>query len=386
MRLIGKFVLTGFLLALSFSTFAQDIFDEKAVEEEILPSFEEIAQEDFDYAEADTILRVAVVLSDIYSKKDMEFARGMLLGIRNAGLPANSVSIKMVNGEITADSLQFELENFEPHVIIETFDKEMPHLLLAYTQTHGNKLVNVFDAKGGEYLYNKGVYQLLSPSEVFNANVSEFFTANFPGNELLMVGDPDTSENMIRDLIVAWPEDDLLIVTKEDLPLFSLDGDANYLICPVYSSAQDVKETLSEVTRMISETPSAGVRIIGRPNWVAFNDLSSMIANMEAFIPARCYFDPSNPESRQFITEYNEEFGHTPIRSYPVYAVMGYDTASFFLPEFLSGLRGNPDSQIAADLLQSYFNMKQSGYSGFYNTGNYMLHYEPWGTMKKLLN
>lgn len=337
----------------------------------------------FDYAEADTILRMAVVLSDIYSKKDMEFTRGMLMGMQNAGLPANSVSLKIVNGEIPEDSLQYELELFGPHLIVSTYEKDSPRFLRTYVQETDGWLLNIFDARNDDYLYNENVFQILAPSERFNAEVSSYITSNFAGSVLVLIGDPDPTDSSVRDLIITWPEEDLMILSKEDMSVFELEEGRNYLIYPLFTSVDDVKEVLGRTVRLASETPDAGVRIFGRPNWIALNDLSSLLANMEAFIPVKCYFDPVSDSGRKFIASYNSMFGHAPIRSYPVYAVMGYDTSRYFIPEFLSVLRGGSPMWVPDNMDQSYFNLEKMGHGGHYNRGGYILHFEPWGTMTK---
>lgn len=336
------------------------------------------------FSEADTIMRVAVVMSDIYSKKDMEFAKGMLLGMKQSSLPDNSVSLKLINGEIPADSLAYELSLFEPHVILSTFDKETPYTIYNFASSRNAKVINAFEAKSETASINKNLFQTLVPSEIFNTEISEYFIENYPENILLIIGDPDLSDNLARQLILSWPEDDILILSETDFSEYSFDESRNYLLFPIKSSYKDVKPILAEAVRLISEKPDAGVRIIGRPNWVTFSDLNSMIANMETFIPAKCYFDASTPEGKKFISNYNAAYGHAPIRSFPVFSVMGYDTAKYLFPYLLSDLRGNgaafPEPE---NLVQSYFDFSQSNRNGWYNRGGFILHYEPWGTMQK---
>lgn len=337
----------------------------------------------YEYASSDTILRLAVVLSDIYSKKDMEFTRGLLMGVRQSGMPESSLSLKVINGEIPEDSLQYELDLFGPHVIFSTFEKDAPRTLRSYTQENGNSLFNIFDARSDDYLYNDKVFQLLAPTDRFNAEVSDFIMDNFPGNVLILVGDPDPTDSSIRDLIISWPEEDLMILSKEDLDVFIFEEERNYLVYPLFTSNDDVKEVVAKTVRLAAETPSAGVRIFGRPNWIAFSDLPSMISNMEVYVPAKCYFDPSAAGGRRFIKGYNAMFGHAPIRSYPVYAVMGFDTAKYFLPRLLQDLRGELFSWEPEIMEQSYFDLRKSFGGGFYNQGGFILHYEPWGTMTR---
>lgn len=338
----------------------------------------------YEYANSDTILRVAVVLSDIYGKKDMEFTRGFLLGMQNSDLPSNSVSLKVVNGEIPIDSLNYELSLFGPHVIVSTFEKDTPDLLKQYAAWENSYLVNVFDTKVDNGPSATNCIQVLSPSDKFNSSIFSFITDNFGNNRIVMVGDPDLSDPVVRDIILSWPEEELMIVSKEDISAMSLSDGINYLIYPLFSSADDIKKITEEVLRMIAETPTAGVRILGKPNWIAFNNLKAMLENLEVYIPAKCYFNPSSEKGKHFISTYNSSFGHAPIRSFPVYAAMGYDTSAYFLPRLLNQLRTGEEMWTPEDLYQSYFNIQQNADGNYANQGAFMLHFEPWGTLSKI--
>lgn len=381
-KLIFALLLCLLLPVAAFSQ-SEDIFSSEALpSDSALYSFEE----DIRYAEADTILRVALVLSDIYGKKDMEFTRGMLLGIQNASLPPNSLSLKIVNGEIPEDSLSYELELFEPHVIVSTMEKDALRPLNDYLSGHEAKVLNVFDTKSDDNYLNRTVYQLLAPSQTFNSLAAAYFVETFPGNILLIVGEQDPSDQILQDMLSSWAPEDVVVIPMEALEELTLDEKNNYLIYPASSSGNDVKEVLRHTLRLMADYPEAGIRIAGRPNWIAFNDLNTMITNMEVFIPARCYFDASSAKGKRFIGDYHGLFGHAPIRSYPVYAVMGYDTASYFLPGLVDEIKGMEPSWDRQNMVQSYFNLERSSpFNTFYNNGVFMIHCEPWGTMEKII-
>lgn len=385
-----SFTLSLLILLLSpILAFAQEELQSEAQAPEVSADFSipGTIDEFYDFARADTIMRLAVVLSDIYSKKDMEFTRGLLMGMQKSGMPENSVSLKLINGEIPEDSIQYELELFGPHVIISTFEKNSPNAVRTYTQENGAKVLNVFDTKGDDYVYNDNVFQILAPSDVFNGGVAQYILDNLRGNVLVLIGDPDPTDTIIRDLILGWPEEELMIISKADYSVFEFEEGVNYLIYPLYSTSDDIHEILKETTRIMADSPASGVKVFGKPNWIAISDLNSMIANMEAYIPVRCYFDPSADRSKRFIGEYNAMFGHAPIRSYPVYSVMGYDSATYFLPRLLEELRGEEPVWEPLDLYQSHFNIHRKDLGGYFNQGSYVLHYEPWGTMiKEVLN
>ena len=354
----------------------------------VLPSMfaNSIGDEDFTKAQTDTVVRTAIVFSDIYGKKDMEFARGFLLGMQQAELPVGSVSLKMINGSIPQDSLIFELNSFKPSVVFSTFEKDTPLALLSYTEDNYAKLFNVFDAKGDEYKYNPSVYELLSPSQVFNANAASYFMENFGNNVLLIVGEPDVSDVILKELIIAWPEEQMLVMSKEDLAKFSLDEGFNYILYPIVSGENEIEEIMKQIVKLIADNPMAGVRVVGRPNWITLNDLKKLVENVEVFVPAKCYFEPSADASKRFIAAYNGQYKHTPVKSYPVFAVMGYDAARYFMPLLVGEQRGDIGVWTPGDMLQSYFNMQEAGWGkGVYNDGGYILHFLPWGVMQKEL-
>lgn len=334
----------------------------------------------------DTVLRAAIVLADIYGNRDNEFTRGFLLGLQNVNLPDHSLSLKVINGAIPLDSLIFELDEFMPDVIFSTGDKETPELLIDYSVANGLKLFNVFDAKGEEYLSLPDIYQLLSPSQIFNENSAKYIEDNFGDNILLLVGTPDMGDQILKNLILDWPEDQLMLIKHSDLVNFQLDEGTNYLVYPILETDKEFPNFMKEVKEIINRNPFSGIRVIGRPNWITFNELNNNIENVEVLIPSKCYFDKTSEEARRFISDYKSRFKHTPLISYPVYAVMGYDVARYFIPTLIDDLRYQSETWPAENMLQSYFYINDKGEEkGYYNSGTYMLHYVPGRKMQKLL-
>lgn len=329
-------------------------------------------------ADGDSTLRLAIVMSDIYSKKDTEFVRGMLLGIDKANLPANSVSLKILNGEISPDSVSMELSYFDPHLIISTNDKATPENLISYAVENDRRLINVFDVRSAAYLSSPYVYQLLSPSPSFSSNAGNYLKKHLNGGTLLIVGDPDPSDVVLQELLIAWPTENLYVIPKESLSSFILDEGVNYLIYPTSAKSQEVKEILEEVEKMMFDNPINGFKVIGRQNWVAFSDFSKLFSHLEVFIPVKCYFDQSEPKSKKFISDYKSKFGKTPVKAFPVYAVMGYDVALYFLPKMIGSDLSDNENMIQLDM-----DFEEVLNGGYFNKAGYVLHFEPGATSLK---
>lgn len=342
-------------------------------------------EEYISYAQADTILRVAVVLSDIYSKRDMEFTRGMILGIDRAYLPANSLSLKIVNGEISPDSLEYEFELFGPHVIFTTQEKEIPRNIISYAEDHQSLLVNVFDALGDDYLTHPSVYQLLPPNKNFYEGVALKAADIFQDSELLVVDDPESNDVIAHNLLQSWAPDAVTRITAAALKELPMEDRNNVVIYLSTGSSSSVKDIMETIRARISDNPWSSIKVLGRPFWIGFTDISSLLTGVDAYIPAKCFFDPSSYEGKQFIADYKARFDHSPIKSFPVYAAMGYDVARFFLPRFLADLRGHVPDWESQDMLQSRFNLSRSGWnSGVFNTGSYVLNFNLYGSINKI--
>ena len=333
---------------------------------------------------SDSVLRLAIVLADITGNRDKEFSRGFLLGLQKVDIPEGSLSLKMINGGIPTDSLNSVLIEFNPDVIFSTHEKEMPAPLLDYALSNYVKLFSVFDAKGEDYKNHPGVYQLLTPSVPFNINTANYLIDNYGDHTLLLIGDPDDSDQIIREMVLAWPDEQLMLIEKANLPSFTPEEGKNYLIYPTIKSNNELAPMMEEIRKKMKANPLSGLRVVGRPNWVAINDLGKTVEGVEVLVPSKCYFDTSMDASKRFITEYKANYEHTPIKSFPVYSVMGSDAARYFVPILVGEIRGTVGEWTPQDMIQSYFSIGDEGWNqGAFNQGTYILHYLPANKMKK---
>lgn len=332
-------------------------------------------------------LKVSVVLSDIYSKKDMEFVRGFLMGIQQAELAPKSLALKVINGEVSADSINHELERFGADIIFATHDREIPRSLTDFAMLNSIKLFNVFDTKSEEFKTDSVVNELLPPSLTFNNNIASKLASEFGENDLLLIlDDPDPQDVILQSLMLLLPENNIRQIPLTDFATYQPEADLKYFVYPASSDMKTVPETLKSIHRLAYDHPEITVEVIGRPNWVMVKDLKSSASELDVLIPAKCYFNPADADSKKFISDYKAAYGHTPVVSYPVYSVMGYDVARYFLPVLVAEKFGLMYDAEPRTMLQSRFNMTAGGEDGGgrYNSGSFLLHLMPWGTIEKI--
>lgn len=332
-------------------------------------------------------VRAAIILDDIYGKKEMDFSRGFIYGLHKIGMPDNSVALKMVNGGIPADSLVWSLETFQPDVIFTTLDNGCPPAIIDYAGDHSTKIVNVFDTRSDSYSSSPSLVQVLIPSQKFNASSALYLSDSLGGGELVMVGEIEDNDALLKQLLQVWPGENQVSILRDDIPSYKYEPGKKYVFYVTSSSQADIKESLKNITALVSKYPDINFEVIGRPSWIAINDLSKAISGLNVYVPAKCFFDVATAkESRWFIPEFKEMFGSAPIKSYPIYSIMGFDMAKYFMPQIYNEINniGSTHWPDAEELQLNIVLVNDNWYSGQYNAGSYIINYSPDGKITKI--
>ena len=330
-------------------------------------------------------VKVALVMSDIADNKDIEFARGMLLALEEMKESPYRVSFKMFNGAVGADSLKVELNKFAPTLIVGNYEKNFPLALSAYARDNKVKTVNVFDMKNEAYVYNPEMIQLLTPSTYFNEEIADYLANGYSGYEILSFGVPDSSDQLYEKLVSKMGKEPRLIAEIDDLAAFKPEDGKKYLIYVNQTQKDNVKAALAEIIKFSNANPLAFVTTIGRPSWITMTDLAASLEDANVMIPSRCYFDPTTYEGKKFITDYNSSYGHTPIKSFPVYSAMGYDVMKFFVPGIDESNNNYNKIWPKTQTLQTDIDFRKSSEnSGYYTPMVYVVKFKRNGNAEKI--
>ena len=351
--------------------------------------FAEVQQKMQEEAKAAEV-RIAVILDDIQSNKDMEFMRGFLAAVNELKDSPYRIVVTAEDGTREENDILMDLNSFEPTVIFTTSEKSVPAYANAYASGNDCYVINVFDTKNTDWLTNRMAVQLLTPSDMFNREVADFIADRFKGRQLLVVGEVDGQDAQIEAIVGAFNPSDVITLEASGLSEFEAADGVDYLVLSTATKKSDAKSLLEDVTTFREKFPLTEVSTIGRPNWVTFSDdLAELLGNAETFVPSRFYFDAERSASRDFINDYRALYSHTPIKSYPVYAVTGYDVAGYFIP-LMHSTSGNLSEAPAApdypEALQNDFMLvTPDGASGLVNPVVYMVKFNPFGNVDKIL-
>lgn len=324
---------------------------------------------------------VAIVLSDADSNKDMEFSRGALLAVSRMKDAPYQTRLTIIDGQLPGSQVLDSLESFMPSYIVSTSGRSLPELLKEFCNEKNVPLVNAFDAKDESYASDKNIIQIQSPSDYFNGRVGDYLSKRFVGRRLMVVGQMEQGDTMGENIAALVSGGDENMVEEMDvasLPEIDLDPASDYLVYATPSKRDDVRNLLEKVTVMRDRNPVCKISVVGRPSWITFADSQKELFGMNGVIlPTRFYFNADAPESRKFIEDYKELFGHTPLKSYPVYSATAYDILTSLTPAMLqAGDSGLENVALSGRTLQTSMGLvRETPASGLANGDVFVVEY-----------
>lgn len=350
--------------------------------------FEEIARE-FEEKAIKSNVRVAVLLEDPSSIKDTEFMRGVIYAIDELKNSPYKITLTAIDGNAGVYAIQSELEKFKPDLILTTAEKDFPVEIAELMSDSGCKIVNVFDTRSTDFLTNKDIVQVYPPADYFNYSIRKFIKERFDGWSLIIVEDEGQTDPLVTEIADCFAPGNMQSVRAEDISEFQVEPGANYLVYGSATKKADIKKLLEETDILSVNNPGGTVAVLGRPSWVThISSLGEQFGRSGVFIPSRFYFDSDLAASKRFIGNYKELYTHSPVKSFPVYSVTGYDAARFLIPAMNAtlGNLNNINSLLnKPEGLQNDFNLEAVPGGGLVNNLIYILKFNPYGNIDKII-
>lgn len=331
-------------------------------------------------------IKILLLLSQPTSRKDMDFTRGFLTAVNNLNPTNYKLDIKVINGNVTPTEVLSNLKEYNPTILFTTSDRQTPEYIAEYALTNQIPVVNTFDLKDDSYSRNPYMIQLLTPSTYFNDEIAKYIDKRYSGYNLLIVGENDSSDLMGNTIRETWSSNhpvDINDIENLDNVDFSKD---KYLIYGISSKKKDILDLLNKVKSIKENEPFSDIIFIGRPSWLAYDDtFSNEFQDVDIMIPSRFFYDNDSHNTKKFLLEYKALFNMTPTKSYPVYAAMGYDTASFFIPSIADSNGDLNKLGKSSKSIQNDFDLiRPTNWSGFINPIVYLVNFHKYGGIDKI--
>lgn len=329
-------------------------------------------------------IRFAVVSGSQTSRRDREIMRGVLMAVDKLKNSGSKITLKMLEGN-NSESVLGELDTFNPTIVMSTAETDFPEWLAKYGNDSRVPVINTLDVKNVDFQSNPYMVQLITTPDYFNEEVANWIFQKYGSYSLVFTGEKDPNDALAESLQSIWDPSRVRSRSVEDLRSLPLNAQGKYLLYSFPTKKADVVEFLDAVNDAKTKTPEAEVTVIGRPNWIVYDEaLSEKFHNADVQIPARFYMSKSERNNSEFSLHYRQLFNAAVPNTFPVYSGIGYDTALYFLQGLSDGkgdinAMGRPDGMV-----QSEFELERpSNWSGIMNRAVFMVRFTPYDSIEK---
>ena len=331
-------------------------------------------------------VRMALLMDEPASKKDIEFTRGLLIGLNDFKDKSYKIELKVIDGRNSTGDVLDELDEYEPNIIISTADKVFPLFLADYGNTNNIQIINVFDLKNDLYEDNASIVQILPPSRYFYDRLANRIYKDNKYRSFIAIGEPDESDGMAAELFNLYPEGKN--ISLEEFGAMEPDIFQPLLLYSYATRKEEISDFLNNVANLSENNPGLDFRVIGRSSWLAHtDDFADQFEEYSVYIPSRVGLDEESPEWKKFAVAYDVMFDGYPIRSIPNFAASGYDMANYFIPlvaenhgDFNHGLNKGRKTGLQNEINLSRVN----NWGGFINDISYLLRFRPGGDLERI--
>lgn len=329
-------------------------------------------------------IRFAVVSDNPSSRRDREIMRGVLMAVDKLKNSGSKITLKMLEGG-NSDSAIGELDTFRPTVVMSTAETDFPEWLAGYANDRRVPVINTLDVKNVDFQTNPYMVQLITTPDYFNEEVANWIFQKYGSYSLVFTGKKDPNDALAESLQAIWDPSRVRSRSVEDLRSLPLNAKGKYLLYSYPTKKADVIEFLDAVNDAKTKTPESEVTVIGRPNWIVFDEvLADKFHNADVEIPARFYMTKAQRNNSDFSMRYRQLYNSTVPNTFPVYSGIGYDTALYFLEGLAAGKGDiNAMGQPSGTVQSEYYLERPSNWSGLLNRSVYMVRFTPYDSIEK---
>lgn len=340
------------------------------------------------------IVKIGILLpfsddnSSVPSDKITEYYQGILLGVKEMKERGSNAEIYTLDVGKESDTKKLEsilgtseVNNLD--LIIGGTSKSHISRLARFAKEKNIKYVVPFDARTS-VANNPDLYRLTTSPSSLVSGISTAFADKFRNTNIIFISEPG-SDNNKADIVAAFKKE----LTAEQIPFQTVSGSTSALdnlrkslsstqqniIVPTSSSEATVKRIIA----LMQSIPNPNISLFGYPEWQTYVNYNNQFHKLDSYIYSIFYSNEDDQNVRNFTSEYKEWYNKNLINSYPKYAMLGYDTALYFMTA-LTKYGNNLDAnayQFKVPTLQSpiYFS-RDNGSNGFVNSAFYFIHFD----------
>ncbi len=334
----------------------------------------------------DSEIKAAILLSEPSSRKDLEFSRGFMAGLDKIKDGNTRISFTVVDGTGSSTDVLTKLSDIDPDILFLTTEKGIPTYLSEFAEISQTPMVNTFDVRNELYTRNPYVIQLLTPSNYFNDEVAARLAKDYGDYTLVYAGPSDQNDQLASSLRDLWNKQNILTIIESGLSELPVRESSKYLIYGNPMKKDDVQDLLKKVNDLKEIQPLADIAVLGRPSWIVYEEsLKDEFHKANVLIPSRFFADKDSRAYREFEMSYKSLFDREPAKAYPMYACVGYDAATYFIPGLAASSLDINAVARSQEGAQSEFELtRPSNWTGLMNPVVYIVRFTPFNSIEKI--
>ena len=322
-----------------------------------------------------------------------EYYEGFLLAVEK--LKKEGVNLELYVFDIGTENNTKKLESLLSTMEMQNLDlvvggisDSQIKILSDFSKSKNIKYVIPFSSRNTEVLNNGNIFQVNTPQVKLYTKASQVFVDKFNRANVVFL---DTNEDHEKDSLMVVMKKDLnnrsipyksILISdsmNEDL-IQLLDETKDNILIPASGNIGVLGQVLGTLNELKVSNPEFNVDLFGYPEWQTYEySYLRDFHNHGTYIYSSFYVNRNAKEVVDFSDSFRKWYKKDLQKTYPQYAMLGYDTGLFFLTalhKYGRNFETNLNS-ISVNTTQFAFNFERANnWSGFINTGLYLVNYD----------
>lgn len=327
-----------------------------------------------------------------------EYYEGVLIAVnemKERGANVELYVFEIGKGSDTSklESLLGTLEMQSLHLVIGGVNDAQIKVLSDFARSNKIRYVVPFSQSNGEVLNNGFMIQVNPLNSIIHTKAVAYFANKFRGANFVFVGGGSSSQ---KDFIAMLQS----TLKKQNVAYESVGSSQSLattvapmlkqgrenVIVPMSSDLATARQITSELKKFRSDNPDVSITLLGHPDWHTFTNLKNDFASFSTHIYTPFYVDDKAAETTRFNSEFQKWYERRLLKTYPSYAIWGYDTSLFFMTALQRyGLNFEQNiNNVNVPLIQFPFHFERlNNWGGLINGAVYILQYDKSGSIQK---
>lgn len=327
-----------------------------------------------------------------------EYYEGLMMAVEKMQAKGANIDLFVfeTGSRAKLESLLGTMEMESLDLLIGGMTDEQIKIMSDFSMKHNIKYVVPFSSRNNEVLNNGNIFQVNTPHSYLYSKASAVFVKEFADKNIILVNAPGKTDKTefvatlkadLNQMNVLYSEVNLDENFEEGLaPL--LNADKDNIIVPTTGDSGILRRIISTLTMLREDQSEMVTHLFGYPEWQTFEKgLTDVMHSFGTYFYSTFYVDEGESAVEAFRKEFKDWYNRDLLPTHPRYALFGYDTGMFFINAiYRNGV--NFEERIGAlnsSGLQFAFNFERvNNWSGFINTGLYLIHLDKHGAVFKM--